>query len=94
MDFGLKKVNGIWHYAFYVNNNRYRKSTKTSTKELAILYTQKVYNEIYQGIHKLRNNIKVKLDDLIQEYISINKKNFSKDWLEYKQRRKTCYRKR
>jgi site-specific recombinase XerD len=85
MNFGLYKRNKHWHYSFYINKKRYRGSTGTETKDLALKFAQKIYNEIYQNKHGIKNNVKVNLDDLINEYITVNKNIFSKDWLEYKQ---------
>lgn len=85
MDFGLHKRNRKWYYDFYINNVRYRGSTKTSSRELAIQFARKIYNELYLGKYELKNNLKVKLEDIIQEYIFLNKNNFCKDWLQTKQ---------
>lgn len=41
-----KRGKKYWYY-FCINNKVYRNSTHTDSKDLALQYTQKVYNDVY-----------------------------------------------
>lgn len=84
MNIILRKRNKTWHYEINLNNKRYRGSTHTEAKELAKLYAQKIYNEIYLNKHHIKNT-NVDLAEFIQLHLKTQENNLSKMWLYTKQ---------
>ncbi len=81
MNFGLHKRGKTWCYDFYIKNKRYRGSTKTTSKELAINLSQKIYTELYQCKYNLKNSSRVKITDFIGEHLRLLEGNISNEWL-------------
>jgi hypothetical protein len=80
MNLGLYKRNKHWHYRFRLHRKQYRGSTYTETKELAKLYAQKIYNEIYHNKYHLKDS-NILLAEFIQYHLNSQKNNLSNMWL-------------
>lgn len=61
-----KRDKKYWYY-FSVNNRVYRSSTHTESKELAVMYAQKIYNDVYLHNGNIKN-----LDVLISDFIDLH----------------------
>ena len=75
----LKKVGKYWHYYFRAGGKRYRGSTKTPFKELAIKYTDK----LYAGLYGSANNLSTEKKDIrsfIDEHLLQGENNLSLEW--------------
>lgn len=79
MNINLYKRKKHWHYRFSLHKKQYRGSTYTETKELANLYTQKIYNEIYLNKNHLKNS-DIFLAEFIQYHLNSQENNLSKMW--------------
>ncbi len=80
MNIILRKRNKKWHYDINQNGKRYRGSTHTETKELAKLYSQKIYNEIYLNNHHIKKT-NVDLFEFIELHLKTQENNLSRMWL-------------
>lgn len=79
MNINLYKRNKRWHYRFSFHGKEYRGSTYTETKELANLYAQKIYKELYIT----KNHIKhpnIILEDFIKYHLNSQENNLAKMW--------------
>lgn len=82
MDFGLYKRGNVWYHDFYVNDVRYRQSTKTKSKELALAYSRKLYTELYQcGYELKKDDVKIIVSEYVEEYLGLLENNISFEWL-------------
>lgn len=80
MNIQLYKRNKRWHYKFSIHGTQHRGSTYTETKELAKLYAQKIYNEIYVNKHHIKYS-NVLLTEFIQFHLNTQENNLSRMWL-------------
>ena len=79
MNYRLFKRKKHWHYDIYHKGKRYRGSTHTETKELANLYTQKIYKEFYITKNHIEHS-NILLTDFIQYHLNSQENNLSKMW--------------
>ena len=75
----LRKVGKYWHYYFRVGGKRYRGSTKTPFKELAIKYTDKLYSGLYESDNNLSTE-KKEIRSFIDEHLLQGENTISLDW--------------
>ena len=75
----LKKVGKYWHYYFRAGGKRYRGSTKTPFKELAIKYTDKLYAGLYGSANNLSTE-KIEIRSFIDEHLLQGENNLSLEW--------------
>ncbi len=80
MNIYLYKRSKLWHYHFSLHSKQYRGTTHTETKELAKLYAQKIYNEIYLNKHHIKNS-NILLNEFIQLHLKTQENNLSRMWL-------------
>ena len=80
MNIHLYKRKKTWHYHFSIHNKLYRGTTHTETKELAKLYAQKIYNEIYLNKHHIKKT-EVDLAEFIELHLKTQENNLSRMWL-------------
>lgn len=67
MNFRIYKRNKKYWYYFCTNKIVYRGSTHTESKELAVMYAQKIYNDVYLHHGEIKN-----LDVLISDFIGLH----------------------
>jgi len=75
----LKKVGKYWHYYFRAGGKRYRGSTKTPFKELAIKYTDKLYAGLYESDNNLSTE-KIEIQTFIDEHLLLGENSLSLEW--------------
>ena len=71
MSDNISKRGGIYHYAFMIDNKRYRGSTKTADKKLAEKIANTIKTDILRKKHSLPSEIKYIFKDLWDMYILI-----------------------
>lgn len=80
MNFDLHKRNKTWHYAFSVNGKRFRGSTFADNKDLALLYAQKFYNDLYLTNFEIRDR-NISLADFAEIHLKSKENNMSSRWV-------------
>ncbi len=75
----IYKRNKTYHYYFRLDNNVYRGSTKTHSRELAYKFAQKIYNEVYLNQYNIKSS-KVKISDFISRHLEVKSNTISHDW--------------
>lgn len=85
LPFKLSKKGKFWHYIIHINGQRKRGSTKATSKELAVLHANKIYNDLYQKGHGLATP-KMQIKDFVDEHIRQGRNILSSEWLYTKER--------
>lgn len=79
-----KRGKKYWYY-FSINNKVFRNTTHTESKELALLYAQKIYNEAYLDNSNIKN-LDVLISDFVEHHLKHKQNNVSKKWHKTKSR--------
>lgn len=81
LPYKLKKKGKFWHYTIHINGQRKRGSTKSTSRDLAVRYANKAFNDLYQRGHAL-STPKISLRDMVGKHMErCGMKNLAPEWL-------------
>lgn len=93
MTYKLQKKGKFWHYTIHINGKRKRGSTRATSKELALQYTNKIHNDLYQKGHGL-STPKISVKGFIDRHIRRDRgNNLSPEWIYIKELTLDTFRK-